>query len=560
MKTIVRLLSFLRPFIMEVCLSIFLGIAAIGTGVGMMGTSAYLIASAALHPSIAELQVAIVGVRFFGISRAAFRYLERLVSHSVNLHVLARLREWFYRRVESAPPAELFTYKSGDLLNRVMSDLETLENFYVRVVSPVVVATVVSIGTSLFVGQYAPELGWILLAGLFVNGLIMPLSSILMTRKLGKQMVAARADLSAQTVEWLQGLEVLQSNGAHQRWLDAISKKSKEAGSLQKRFSSLNGIASGMNVLFLNLTILLLLVLSIPMVRQGDMSGISMAVILLLGMASFEAVNNLPQAAVMLNASLESADRLVEVGSGQSREIKYEKLPDDYHPKTVEFRNVSFEYEEGGFHLEEISFSLLRGKKLALLGQSGAGKTSLINLLLRFWDAQGGSILLDGLDTRMIDPYQVRACFSVISQNVTLFSDSLRENLFLADPCADDEKLIEALRKVELGDWLQQLPDGLDTWLGDQGLRVSGGERQRIAIARALLQKRPFLLLDEPVEHLDPPTATKVLHTVFRLFEDCGILWITHDIASVQNVDEVLVLDKGIMTAHQGRAANTGSK
>ena len=551
MKTIARLLSFLRPFIMEVCLSILLGIAALGTGVGMMGTSAYLIASAALHPSIAELQVAIVGVRFFGISRAAFRYLERLVSHSVNLHVLARLREWFYRRVESAPPAELFTYKSGDLLNRVMSDLETLENFYVRVVSPVVVATVVSIGTSLFVGQYAPELGWILLAGLFMTGFILPLGSFLMTRIHGKQMVASRADLSAQTVEWLQGLEVLQSNGAQQRWLDAINLKSQETGIYQKRFSSLNGFASGLTVLFLNLTILALLVMSIQMVGQGELSGISIAVILLLGMASFESVNNLPQAAVMLNASLESADRLIAVGSDQSREIKYERLPEDFRPKAVEFKNVSFEYEEGGFHLEKISFSLLRGKKLALLGHSGSGKTSVVNLLLRFWDPQEGTIIMDLFDTKKIDPYQVRACFSVISQNVTLFSESLRENLLLADPYADDKKLVESLRNVELGDWLQQLPDGLDTWVGDQGLRISGVERQRIAIARAVLQNRPFLLLDEPVEHLDPPTANKVLNTIFTLFKDCGILWITHDISSVQNVDEVLVLDSGGLTKNK---------
>jgi len=546
MKTIFRLLRFLSPFFWEICLSILLGIATIGSSVGMLGTSAYLIASAALHPSIAELQVAIVGVRFFGISRAGFRYLERLVSHSVNLRVLSRLRLWFYEQVEASPPVELHSRKAGDLLNRVMGDLEILENFYVRVVSPVVVAVVVAAGVSLFLGIYSPQLGLILAAGLALNGIILPILSILITRPLAKKMLEMRSDLSSRTVEWLQGLEELQSSGAQIRWEDGILEKGREGGVWQTRISLLNGINSGLGLLILNLTLLALLWFAIPMVTQGAINGVSLSVILLVGMASFESVANLPQAAVMLNSSLEAAKRLFELSENNQTQKEFIPLQDSWKPSRVDVKNLCFEYEDGdNFQLTDISFSLIRGKKLALVGPSGSGKTSLINLILKFWTPQEGRISLDQLDTSQIDPYQVRSYFAVISQSTTLFSASLRENLLLADPNADDQKLMQVLKLAELDDWFSRLPQGLESWLGDQGLKLSGGERQRVAIARALLQDRPYLLLDEPVENLDPITANKIMATLFKLFEGRGILLITHDFSWLDHMDEILLLQQG---------------
>lgn len=546
MRTIFKLLSFLNPFFWEICLSIILGIATISAGIGLLGTSAYLIASAALHPSISELQVAIVGVRFFGISRAGFRYLERLVSHSVNLRVLSRLREWFYEKVESSPPAELHTHKSGDLLNRVMGDLEVLENFYVRVVSPVVVAFVVAAGVSLFLGIYDARLGFILAAGLILNGLILPILSIMITRPLARKMLEMRSDLSARTVEWLQGLEELQSSGAHNRWMNSILEKGKEGGVWQTRISILNGANSGLGLLILNLTLLALLWVSIPLVSQGVINGVSLSVILLMGMAGFESVANLPQAAVMLNSSLEAARRIFELGEIQQVRREYRSPAVFLKPEKVEVKELCFEYQEGeDFKLKHISFSLEAGKKLALVGPSGSGKTSLVNLILQFWTPQEGVITLDQMDSSKIDPYQVRSYFAVISQSTTLFSASLRENLLLADPQADDQKLLQVLKLAELEDWFSRLSNGLDTWLGDQGLRLSGGERQRVAIARALLQDRPYLLLDEPVENLDSVTANKIMATLFKLFGNRGMLFITHDFSWLDWMDEILLLQNG---------------
>jgi len=217
MKALLRVLSLLKPFLLEVLLSLLLGVAAIAAGIGLLGTASFLIASAALHPSIAELQVAIVGVRFFGISRGVFRYLERLVSHSLNLRLTARLRVEFNRRIEPGAPANLQSRRSGDLLSRVMGDLETLENFYVRVVAPVVVALVVTLGMSLILGGYLPEIGLIMAGGLLVNGFLLPGITLLASRRTIQRLTGSRAVLSAQLVELMQRFEDLQTNAADSR-------------------------------------------------------------------------------------------------------------------------------------------------------------------------------------------------------------------------------------------------------------------------------------------------------------------------------------------------------
>ncbi len=551
MKTISMLLRFLKPFVGEVFLSCLLGIAAVGAGVGLLGTSAFLIASAALHPSIAELQVAIVGVRFFGISRAAFRYLERLVSHSVNLRVLSRLRAWFYQQLESTPPLEMFTFRSGDLLNRVMGNLETLDNFYVRVVSPLIVALVMGAASSVFLGRYASQLGMLLACGLFINGFIVPAFAIFATRLHSKKLTEERAALSSQTVEFLQGLEDIQSNGTELNWITQLQDRDQRAGDLQSQLSLFNGAASATSLMILNLTVLSLAWLTIPLVNQNELSGVSLAVILMVGMASFEAVGNLPQAAVTLTASLDAARQLFELArkgaiSNPNHGEQDHSLVMDSQPHLVEVRGLSFEYPgDSSFSLNNINLTLERGKKVALVGPSGSGKTSIVNVLLHLWPQNTGSISFDDMESNRLDAYRVRSWFAVISQNTWLFSATLRENLLMANPHASEEQLWQAINLAELSGLVSSLPNGLDTWLGDQGGRISGGERQRVAIARALLQNRPFLILDEAVEHLDAVTASKIQASIFDLFHDTGLLVVTHDLRAMPMMDDILLMDQG---------------
>jgi ATP-binding cassette subfamily C protein CydC len=549
MKTLRWLLSFLRPFAGEVLLSILIGTATIAAGIGMLGTSAFLIAMAALHPSIAELQVAIVGVRFFGISRGIFRYLERLVSHSVNLRVLSRLRVWVYEAAERIAPAGLQSERSGELLNRVMADMETLENFYVRVVAPVVVAFVVTLGMSLILGGYFLQLGLILALGMILNGVFLPALSIWMTRHSGAEMQRTRAALSADMLEMFQGLADLQAAGAEQRWLARIERSSQRGGQIQSYYGFLSGLNSGATLLVANLTLIWVLVAAIPQVRSGNLSGVSLAVVSLLTMASFEATNSLPAAAQNLTASLASARRLLALFiPAQQTEDAAAPLVDSALRAVQQVRldDLSLRYPGSAEEaLQHVSMTLTRGRVLALVGPSGAGKTSLVNLLMRFWQPQSGQIWLDGEPITNWSAESTRRLFGVISQSPTFFAETLRENLLLARPTASDAELLAALHQAELQPWLATLPEGLDTWLGEQGARLSGGEQQRLAVARVILQDTPFVILDEPTAHLDAHTEHALMTTLFRSFAGKGILLITHQLSTLHYADEILFLAQG---------------
>ncbi|MHC1740771.1 MAG: thiol reductant ABC exporter subunit CydC [Anaerolineaceae bacterium] len=552
MRIIWRLLGFIKPFGLEVLLSVFLGIATISAGIGMLGTSAYLISMAALHPSIAELQVAIVGVRFFGISRGVFRYLERLVSHSVNLKVLTRLRVWVYAKAEIITPAGLQNDRGGELLNRVMADLETLENFFVRVVSPVLVALTITIGMSLFLGAYFLPLGIILAIGMTINGVVLPAITLILTKRTGSQVRQATANLSAEMLEMFQGLEDLQAAGAEERWLQKIDQNSQKSGKLQLFYGFLTGMNNGLTLLVVNLTLLVVLITAIPLVNAGAISGVSLAVVSLLTIASFEATNSLPQAAQNLSSSIASAKRLFDQLSVPAEVISDSlnlSLAEIRSCKQIEIRGLSFSYPgTNDVVLQNINLDITQGHITALVGPSGAGKTSLVNLLLRFWEFKSGEILIDGESIRNYSAESTRMLFGVISQSTYLFAETLRQNLLLAKPGAADSELFDVIKKVEMEPWLKSHPDGLDTWLGEQGAKLSGGEAQRLAIARVLLQDAPFILLDEPTSHLDNETEKKILEMLFRVFSGKGVLLITHHLEMLDKVGEIIFVSGGKVT------------
>jgi ATP-binding cassette subfamily C protein CydC len=548
-KGLWRVCIILKEFSGQVFLSLILGVAAVAAGIGLLGTSAFLIASAAFQPSIAELQVAIVGVRFFGISRGVFRYLERLVSHSVNLHVLTRLREDFYKRVEPGAPANLFSQQGGDMLQRVMGDLETLENFYIRTIAPVVIALVILAGVSLFIGGYALQLGLIMAAGMGISGFIHPALAVFISRSPIIQLSRSKAAASARLVETLQGLEDIQVYNAQAPYLEALLGEFRWSAVLQKRLVNLNAVSSGLALLFTHLTVLLLLWVGIPLVSAGQFSGISLAVITLVALASFEAVSAMPAAALHLNASAAAANRQLTIGEEMSVYPRLTKTPRNIQRPELAFEAVRFTYPNAQRPtLEDIHFKITSGCKTALVGASGTGKTSLVNLLLNFEQPQEGSIQLNGVKLAEMDVEESRSWFAVLPQSVYLFNDSLRGNLALAKADASDEELISALRAACLSAWYESLPEGLDTWIGEHGVKMSGGERQRLAMARVLLQDRAFIILDEPTANLDPATARKMMDQLFTRSPNKGLLLITYDLGLLREMDEILVLSEGTIT------------
>src|SRR5258706_3097349 len=500
-QVVFRLIGSLRGAWAWVAASVLLGAATIGSSVALMGTSAYLISSAALHPSIADLGMAIVGVRFFGIARGIFRYLERLVSHNVTFRLLARLRTWFYTALEPLAPARLMHYRSGDLLARVVADVDTLENFYVRVVSPPLVAVLVAAGSSLFLGVYEASLGWALLSLLLVMGVMIPFLNGILGRRPGHDLVARRADLHIQLVDGIQGLADLTAFGRQAERSHQIEATGGEVARLQRRLGLIAGFNDGLGVLLTHLGMWLVLSLAIPRVMAGEIPGVMLAALALIATASFEAVTPLPFAAQMLGASLEAARRLFAVVDAQPA---VSDPPSTGGPETqpacaaIVFRDLSFGYGEGIQALKGINFQIGEGEAVAIVGPSGAGKSTLVNLLARFWDYECGDILLGGRSVRGMAQDDVRRGLAVVAQNAYFFNATICQNLLLANPQAAQAQLEAAAGQAQIHHFIAGLPKGYETWIGEQGLRLSGGERQRLAIARALLKDAPVLVLDEP--------------------------------------------------------------
>jgi len=545
-KTLWRLLIFLKPYLGMVGLSILAGIATIACGIGLLGTSAYLLATAALKPSIAVLQVAIVGVRFFGLSRGIFRYLERLASHTVNLKLLSQWRTWFFRALVPLAPARLAYTTSGDLLTRAVADIETLENFYVRVVSPSITALVITLGMGFFTGHYRPVLGWLTAAGLILGCFVVPLIIRLAADPAGKEIIHQRAVYGSEVVEMIQGLGdliIYDPNGAF--WSE-ICQRGENFGKNQVQISWLTGLGNGLVVFLTGGTAWVLLSVAIPLVGRGTFNGVDLTVLVLSVLASFEISQSMVPAAGMLEASLQAAQRLFDLADTEA-EINEPTHPEEMpRAGSLEITGLSFRYSPGGEPvLQDLDLELKPGQRIALIGESGAGKSTLINLLLRFWGGYEGVIRYGGIDLNNLSSMSIRSKLGWVGANGWIFSGSLIENLRIANKSVEEDELRTALEKAGLKEWFATLPDGLSTRISERGLNMSGGERQRLLIARAILQDAPIWLLDEPTYNLDAETERAVLETLLQATEGRQSLWILHHLVGLEKMDEIIVLGGG---------------
>jgi ATP-binding cassette, subfamily C, bacterial CydCD len=554
-SSIRRLVKLLSPFTGRILLSILLGFATIASGIGLMATSAYIISAAALHPSIAELQVAIVGVRFFGLSRGIFRYLERLVSHDVTFRLLARWRVWFYQALEPLAPARLMQYHSGDLLSRVIADIGTLESFYVRAITPPLVAILVAIFMGVFFTTFGAELAWALIAFLIIAGLGLPIMVSILSHRLGPQLVQARAHLSKVIIDGIQGLPDLLAFSQPDGQIRKVDQAGKSLTHIQARMAGISAAQTALGGLLANLCMLIVLVLAIQNVSQGQLAGVLLGVVALGALMSFEAVQPLPLAAQNLEANRAAAGRLYELVDSKpdvSDPLDPLVLPNVNH---LVVNDLSFQYPlwidqdpisaNSEFGLKNISFSLPSGKHIAIVGPSGAGKTTLINLLQRFWEYHEGSIQLDGNEISRYVQEDFRGRIAAASQSNYLFCATIKENLLIARPDASMDDLIHAAKASHLHNLIASLPQGYDTWIGEHGLRLSAGERQRLAIARALLKDAPILLFDEPTANLDSATEKAVMNSIREYTHGRSTITITQRLAGLDWMDEILVLKDG---------------
>ncbi|HDL19577.1 MAG TPA: thiol reductant ABC exporter subunit CydC [Bacteroidetes bacterium] len=545
-QTFFRLVKLTMAYKNRMITAAILGFLTIGSSIGLLMTSAYIIAKAALHPSIADLQVGIVGVRFFGISRGIFRYLERLISHEATLRLLSKFRVWFYQGIEPLAPARLIKYKSGDLLNRIISDIGNLEHLYIRVLAPPVIAALVTVLMFFLFETFNLVFSILLLISFFIAGIGVPVFIFIVSRKTGEEVNRLRSKLQIQTIDSLQGISEILIFGQEERFRNKIHILNQRYEKKQRQHTFINGVHEALIGLIMNFTILAMLLIAIPQVTAATLDGIYLSVIALGIMAAFEAISPLPAAAQHLEQSIKSGQRLLDLVNANpliTDPKTPSSVPDDF---SLKFENLSFKYDKNDdFSLRHVSFTVPQGSKIAVVGSSGAGKSTLVNLMLRFWDFPDGHIFIGNRDIRTFRQEDVRNLISVVSQNTYLFNETIQENLSLANPEKSKDELEEAMRQAQLWETVQSLPKQAETFVGEQGFLFSGGERQRLAIARSFLKDAPILILDEPTANLDAFTEQKILRIFWDLSKNKTTVLITHRLVGLENADQILVLKKG---------------
>ena len=564
-----RLLALVRPQRSRVTLAVALQVLTVSAGMGLMGTAAWLLSRAALHPSIAVLQVAIVGVRAFGIGRATLRYLERLVSHDLTLRLLAQLRLAFFKALVPLSPALLHLRRGGDVLSRAVHDVATLEGFYVRVLGPSAAALGVAALLVALLLPFGTPLGTAAAAGFALAGVGAPALASRLAAGPGTRLVALRGALAARLVDGVRGVAELLAFGgeaAHVARVDALSRAVLREQAGLVRASALGAALVG---LMADLTVVAVLAVAVPLLGAGGIEGVQLACVALLTLASFEAVAALPLAWQGLGAQREAARRLFELAdtvppvSDTAAPARATSAEPGVKPAVVPLlvvRALRFSYPgETRAALDGVSLSLDAGQRIALVGPSGSGKSTLAHLLLRFWDVEPGTIALEGRDVREQAADGVRERIAFAAQRAHVFTGTLRENLLFGHPGATTPDLLAVLGAVRLAGLLRQLPGGLDAWVGEEGYRLSGGERQRLALARALLRKAPLLLLDEPTAHLDALTERDVIAGIVRAGEGRGTLLVTHRLVGLEPFDEVIVLERG-RVVERGRSASLAAR
>ena len=527
----------------RVALAVLLGAVAVGCGVGLMTASGYLISRAAEQPPILSLTVAIVAVRFFGLARPLARYLERLSSHDVALRSLATIRSRFYERIVPLAPAGLEEYRRGDLLNRLVADVDALQGLYLRGVGPPVIAVVTGAACAVVAALLLPLAGVVLAAGLLVGGIAVPLLAWATSRSSARRQAAARGELTAELVELLRGAPELVAYGREDEALARVRAADAELVRLGRRDAFSAGLADALTILVAGAMAAGVLAVAVSAHDAGALDRVLVATLALLALASFDAVLPLPGAARELPAVLAAGKRVLGVAVREPLVHDPERPcpPPPPHP-AVALEQVSARYGDEEPVLRRLDLRLEPGRRVALVGSSGTGKTTVTSLLLRFLDPVEGRVTVAGRDAREYRQADVRAVFALAGQDAHLFDSTIRENLRLGRPGASDSELEEALARARLADWVASLPDGLDTRVGEEGSALSGGQRQRLVLARALLADAPVLLLDEPTAHLDPPTARALVDDVLDAAAERAVLLITHRPEGLDRMDEIVSL------------------
>jgi len=569
---LLQTLALARPAAGRLALATLLGAGAVAAAIGLIATSAWLISRSAQRPQESAVAIAIVGVQFFALSRGLCRYAERIVGHDAAFRVLSDLRVSVYEQLERLAPLGLPAFGSGDLLARLIGDIDSLQDLLLRVLPPFAIALVVGAATVGLVWWMLPAAGLILLVALLVAATLVPWLTGTIAARTEARQAAARGELTSSVVDLIEGAPELAINGATAEQLGRAMAADAEVTQLAGRAARTAGVGQGLTSLCVGLAMWGALVVGVSAVHAGRLEGVLLAGIALIPLVAFELVTGLPGATQTLQRVRRSAARVFEVMDTPppvlepahplalpllpalpSPEVPQSPLVPPSspvalpsQPHTLRVRDLCYSYPGGTRRaLDGVDLDLSPGRRVAVVGPSGAGKSTLAGVLLRFLPYQEGSVTLDDLELAQLDGDQCRREVGLVSQDAHVFDNTLEENLRLAKREATAEEIDSALAGARLLDWTRELPLGLATEVGERGARMSGGQRQRLAIARALLADFSLLILDEPGEHLDTLTADAIVADLLAITRDRATLLITHRLTGLEDVDEVLVLDHG---------------
>jgi thiol reductant ABC exporter CydC subunit len=536
-----RLLRLVLPHWPWLAAGALFGIIAIGSNVALMGLSAYLISKAAIASGVAELALAVTGVRVLAISRAGFRYLERYTTHRAMFRILSTVRVWFYRAVEPLAPARLVHARSGDLLTRAVNDVDALEDFYIKVLVPPVVAAVVVTSVSIVYGIFDAAIGLSLAFFLVLTGIVLPLVSRRLSAGPAASLATVRGDVGAMLVDEVQGVADLVALDAAADHRARLLARAEELAAARGRVGAIEGVANALSGLFASLAGLVILILAIPLVTAGELEGVFLAALPLAAIAAFEAVQPLSRSLQLYDSTRTSARRLFELIDEEPPVSDPESPAEPPAGHDLAVDGLSFRFAETEpWVLQGFDLHVETGERVALVGPSGCGKSTLVSLLLRFWDYETGTIQVGGFELHELRQADARAMLSVVPQDAHLFNATIEDNLLVANAYATREDLDRACAVAQLDGFIASLPEGYDTVVGEDGLLLSGGERRRLAIARAVLKDAPVVILDEATADLDTTTEAALWSALDAWLVGKTVLVISHRPNVGAHVDRVI--------------------
>ena len=528
----------------RLALALLLGTLALGCGVALAAVSAWLIARASQMPPVLQLSVATVAVRAFGIGRGVLRYLERLVSHDVALRGMTQLRTTLYERLAVARPDTLLRLRRGDLLARVGADVDTVGDVVVRGLLPAGVATLLGAGTVLAMSLFWPPAGLALAVCLLLAGVVAPAIAARAARTTEERALQSRADMTATALGLLDDAGPLVVAGRAPGELAALRDADRRLAAATDAGAGPAALAAGLGQLAVGLAVLAALITGVPAVGAGLLTPVELAVVVLTPLAAFEATSLLPAAAIQVQRSRAAAARILALLDAPT-----DPAPTDPGPAGPPLVAVDVAAGWPGAPpvVDGLDLDLRPGRSVAIVGPSGTGKTTTLLTLAGLLPRRGGTLTLDGHDVDHLERDSVVGTVVVGTEDAHVFGTTVLENLRVARGDVTEAEAREVLTRVGLGDWLASLPDGLDTLLGPDARTVSGGERRRLLVARALLSPATLLLVDEPAEHLDPERADALVADL--LGDPRGVVVVTHRLTPLAAADEVLWLEDGRVRA-----------